>query len=807
MKVIWTSDVTSDFVNLSHEEKLDELRDLGYDNEMLDGLSDEELNDIIYSDETLVDLNIEDFEYSIAPEIAKQVRDGEVVLIGKQGRWFGDVPSSAVIPAESLLGVSRDIEDIEIVDDNGQLYWVGKHHDGTNVYGLYGFSNDDEEFKAQLEALGAIENYNGWYGPMSDDEAFDNLSVDSIENIMEYAEGENGASVLTPVRNTITTTESLVEASTKDSTGLGRELEEIKELSEEYGREYFTSMPFTSFDNDEMSIEYQYPNFFKIVKSFFKEMGVLQGDELEDADVLDTQWDTDISQHDWEVILRTCEKLVNKPGSTVQIEKEYKTGYNSPISDEEILADREVTEFEEDLRVVPPYEYIFVGDRYNGFLSANDWGMTEEEFKSEVLDYEGKHCYITSVELEVDDDFEDNYYNIKFGDGHELRGVSGTHLMRPVMENLTEDFVDIKYFRLSELNSMIDKVVVFNKKVIYSNLDNYESDDEKPDFDKLGFEIQKDGDVVIPEGYTAVIKGVSSAEGYNPELYLESNGEGFEIALGWVEFGEISIIDPSLEGSLNEALDPGHDYHCEDEDKAKLLVKMYFENEIKELSDLHDKLEPLFASKKDAVEWLYDYTRVEESLNESFFGYDVISFDDKGDSVSLAPWDEIDQYGHPDQKLFTTADEAIEYAKNIDDKNCSVIKVEYIINSNGDREIITPSHKDAEIIWQKSSLNEDLKIITDFSEYSPWSGAVDTYNKIEEAGLLGDLESALEDIYPEGIDQTSLNDLLWFEPEYVLSLVGLESEDEDFDESLVEEDTETWPWGDPNYTGKQKIEA
>ena len=140
---------------------------------------------------------------------------------------------------------------------------------------------------------------------------------------------------------------------------------------------------------------------------------------------------------------------------------------------------------------------------------------------------------------------------------------------------LNEDFVDIKHFRLSELNSMIDKVVVFNKKVIYSNLDNYESDDEKPDFDRLGFEIEKDGDVVIPEGYTAVIKGVSSDEGYNPELYLESNGEEFEIALGWVELGEMSIIDPSLEGSLNEASSKEPKKLKKELKEIKSLVKEY----------------------------------------------------------------------------------------------------------------------------------------------------------------------------------------------------------------------------------------
>ena len=67
-------------------------------------------------------------------------------------------------------------------------------------------------------------------------------------------------------------------------------------------------------------------------------------------------------------------------------------------------------------------------------------------------------------------------------------------------------------------------------------------------------------------------------------------------------------------------------------------------------------------------------------------------------------------------------------------------------------------------------------------------------NKIEEAGLLNELESALEDMYPEGINQTDLNDLLWFESDYILDMLGISPEDdEEFEESLVEEDTETWP--------------
>ena len=37
-----------------------------------------------------------------------------------------------------------------------------------------------------------------------------------------------------------------------------------------------------------------------------------------------------------------------------------------------------------------------------------------------------------------------------------------------------------------------------------------------------------------------------------------------------------------------------------------------------------------------------------------------------------------------------------------------------------------------------------------FSQFEPWSGAVDTYNLIVEAGKEDELEAILEDLYPDG---------------------------------------------------------
>ena len=116
-------------------------------------------------------------------------------------------------------------------------------------------------------------------------------------------------------------------------------------------------------------------------------------------------------------------------------------------------------------------------------------------------------------------------------------------------------------------------------------------------------------------------------------------------------------------------------------------------------------------------------------------------------------------------------------------------------------EIITESTKDVcekcgkevcECDKQEArNLEEDLKLIIDISEYEPWSGAVETWDKIVEAGKVDDLGFMLEDIYPEGLTRTELNDILWFEPEWVLDMLGLSDgaiEDEFEDEEPVVEE-------------------
>lgn len=86
----------------------------------------------------------------------------------------------------------------------------------------------------------------------------------------------------------------------------------------------------------------------------------------------------------------------------------------------------------------------------------------------------------------------------------------------------------------------------------------------------------------------------------------------------------------------------------------------------------------------------------------------------------------------------------------------------------------------------KKGLQEDLKIFITMSDFRPWSGAVDTWYKIQDAGKIDQLESYLQQIYPEGLQDVQLNDILWFDGDQVLVDLGIEKQ-EDIDESLKQE--------------------
>ena len=78
---------------------------------------------------------------------------------------------------------------------------------------------------------------------------------------------------------------------------------------------------------------------------------------------------------------------------------------------------------------------------------------------------------------------------------------------------------------------------------------------------------------------------------------------------------------------------------------------------------------------------------------------------------------------------------------------------------------------------EAKELTEDAKIIQDLSDFKPWSGAEETLERIKDEDKFDDLDRLIEELYPDGIDETDLNDLLRFESDWVYEQLGIEDEE------------------------------
>lgn len=72
-----------------------------------------------------------------------------------------------------------------------------------------------------------------------------------------------------------------------------------------------------------------------------------------------------------------------------------------------------------------------------------------------------------------------------------------------------------------------------------------------------------------------------------------------------------------------------------------------------------------------------------------------------------------------------------------------------------------------------------LKVIEEFSDYAPWSGATSNYERLEQERKLDAFESLLEECYPDGIEEVQINDILWFDFDWVCESLGMKKDEDD----------------------------
>lgn len=139
-------------------------------------------------------------------------------------------------------------------------------------------------------------------------------------------------------------------------------------------------------------------------------------------------------------------------------------------------------------------------------------------------------------------------------------------------------------------------------------------------------------------------------------------------------------------------------------------------------------------------------------------------------------------------------DYELEQDEREEDKKELESSKELVDEINGDEHTIEAEQKltgkpeDLKEGYEEDDLKEAKIYKEDISGYTPWSGAVDTFDKIKEAGLLDELDALIDELYPEGISETQLNDILWFEPDFILDSLGLGEDEEEEEETEEDED-------------------
>lgn len=277
-------------------------------------------------------------EHEIIPKLNAQTRDGVLFFYGSDG----DIDISYADYAEHLAGGGPyGMFYTEIEDVDGLLQVT--REDGMKFI-LYTFPESDEELAHVFEeTLPLYIDHLCEDEPELRDECIQNMCIEGNLPDM-YQDKDLGDFSKIPVvlkPATLNMNEELekplTEASVKNEEGLQAELDEIKPIADEYGFEYFTAMPLINFDNDTTSIEYNYPNFFRIIKAFFKEMDILE--DPNDMDELEDNWYT-FSQIDWDTCMKVADKCLST-GKPQQIEKVYKDVAKDELPMEESLEKEE----------------------------------------------------------------------------------------------------------------------------------------------------------------------------------------------------------------------------------------------------------------------------------------------------------------------------------------------------------------------------------------------------------------------------------------------------------------------------------
>ena len=72
-------------------------------------------------------------------------------------------------------------------------------------------------------------------------------------------------------------------------------------------------------------------------------------------------------------------------------------------------------------------------------------------------------------------------------------------------------------------------------------------------------------------------------------------------------------------------------------------------------------------------------------------------------------------------------------------------------------------------------INENLRV----ADFNAWSGAEETKKTILFNNVGDEFDNLIEELYPDGLTDTQLNDILWFESDWIYEQLGISEEEEE----------------------------
>lgn len=320
-KFIWSNTGTVDYLlGLEPDELRNTLaNDFSYDSSMLEETPDNELENIIYDDVEIFDnLDIEDWEQSIAPELGKQTKYDIVLKVSKNG-------DGEMLSLKDMMDIGYDDKLVIEADDENNVYSVSYSHDRPTgeSFNWYVYPKDETGFvvgclddlvQEKLELYGGDDKIYEYTEEDAVDDAVSDLIDDPEYVINNYCDFSRVPLSCERFKApSLIVGESLTEARRKQTAGTKNvsQLEmELADLEARYndngGADGFYTMTFNEFSD-------AYPEFTNsILISFLESMVDYHIDEESEEDTEDYWASGDlITNRDWPALFEGAHKIID----------------------------------------------------------------------------------------------------------------------------------------------------------------------------------------------------------------------------------------------------------------------------------------------------------------------------------------------------------------------------------------------------------------------------------------------------------------------------------------------------------------